>query len=52
MHGISRARVSIRGYFFVKNGKNSLGADREGQCARDSGKRKEKAAKLKHRKKI
>jgi hypothetical protein len=48
IHEISRARVSIWGYFFVDYEKISLGPYREGQCARENGNEEQKAAKLKH----
>jgi hypothetical protein len=50
----SRARVSVRGDYFVDNMNISLGAYRQGlcECARDSSQGEEKASKLKHRKEI
>ena len=52
IHEGSRARVSIRSYFFVDNRNISLGTYRQGQCARDSGKGKKKATKVKHSEQI
>jgi len=52
VHEGSRARVSIRSYFFVDNRNISLGTYRQGQCARDSGKGKKKATKVKHSEQI
>jgi len=58
--GDSRARVSIRSYYFVDNWDSSSGAYRLGavavagvrENARDSGKEEKKAAELNHREKI